>query len=219
MRSFRFRPHYLLKLDSTELVLSNDDSAGSVPAWVLSELRRTPVVVVRRGRIEQDRVPVGIRGEDRSRRWAAWCPLDAIQQVVTPAQLLERLNRPGCSDASMMHRGLRNLTASWRWFTKAHWGPGGSLGFELVTGRRVTSLESDLDVIVYADERLSANDAQKLMRSTAGVELPVDIRVETPLCGFSLSEYANASGGPILLRTTIGPMLGSDPWRAPNSPG
>jgi phosphoribosyl-dephospho-CoA transferase len=117
----------------------------------------------------------------------------------------------------MMHGGLRNLAASWRWFAKAHWGPGGSLGFELATGRRVTSLESDLDVIVYADERLSRNDAQKLMRSMAGVELPVDIRVETPECGFSLTEYASSSGGSILLRTTIGPMLGNDPWRAPDS--
>jgi phosphoribosyl-dephospho-CoA transferase len=168
---------------------------------------------------EQDRVPVGIRGQDRSQRWAAWCPIEAIQQVVTPAQLLERLNGTshGDSDVSPVHRGLCYLAAAWQWFTKSHWGPGGSLGFELATGIRVTTPQSDLDIIIFADEHLPRSDALKLLASAITLDLPVDIRVETPICGFSLSEYAAVTGNPILLRTPAGPILGRDPWRPASS--
>ena len=212
----RFLPHYLLKVDLVDFVRSNFDRNPGVPAWVLPELQRTPVVVVRRGTVEQDRVPVGIRGLERSQRWAAYSPIDAIQQVVTPPQLLEGLSGTSYSEMSAIRR-LRDLLAAWRWFTRSDWGPGGSLGFELATGRRVTTTRSDLDIIIYADRYLPRSDAQKLLASAAALNLALDARVETPACGFSLLEYAASSGGPILLRTSIGPMLGNDPWQPPNS--
>ena len=39
-----------------------------------------------------------------------------------------------------------------------------------------------------------------------------DIRVETPVCGFSLLEYAGRTPESILLRTAAGAVLGHDPW-------
>jgi phosphoribosyl-dephospho-CoA transferase len=213
----RLLPHYLLKVDLVDFVRSNFDRNPGVPAWVLPELQRIPVVVVRRGTVEQDRVPVGIRGLERSQRWAAYSPIDAIQQVVTPVQLLEGLSESSYSERPPI-RGLRDLMAAWRWFTRFDWGPGGSLGFELATGSRVTTTRSDLDIIIYADRYLPRSDAQKLFASASALNLALDARVETPACGFSLVEYAVSSGGLILLRTSIGPVLGNDPWHPPKSP-
>jgi len=56
----------------------------------------------------------------------------------------------------------------WRWLTHSCWGPGGSVGFELATGKRTTIPRSDLDIVVYANEHLSRSDAQRLLVSTRG---------------------------------------------------
>jgi phosphoribosyl-dephospho-CoA transferase len=92
------------------------------------------------------------------------------------------------------------------------WGPAGSLGFEVATGKQTTTMRSDLDVVIYADHPLSRRDAQRLLAAADDLEVTVDIRIETPLCGFSLTEYATAPTKTILLRTIAGPILGDDPW-------
>jgi phosphoribosyl-dephospho-CoA transferase len=95
---------------------------------------------------------------------------------------------------------------------KFSWGPGGSVGFELATGCPVASLESDLDVVIYAQTPLGTAEARALLDCAQGLPAAVDIRVETPICGFSLTEYANRGPAPILLRFASGTALGSDPW-------
>jgi phosphoribosyl-dephospho-CoA transferase len=95
------------------------------------------------------------------------------------------------------------------------WGPGGSVGFELATGHPVASPQSDLDVVIYADSQMTHDEARALRESSQGLPAAVDIRVETPSCGFSLTEYANAAPqAPILLRFPYGTALGPDPWAA-----
>jgi hypothetical protein len=74
------------------------------------------------------------------------------------------------------------------------WGPGGSVGFELATGRHVVKLESDLDIVIYAEGKITREQARSLQARTMNLSVAVDIRVETPACGFSLIEYAR--GGP-----------------------
>jgi phosphoribosyl-dephospho-CoA transferase len=104
---------------------------------------------------------------------------------------------------------------TWRAFPQA-WGPGGSVGFELASGRDTATPQSDLDVVIYADQPLSADQARCLHAATQHLPSTVDVRVETPVCGFSLTEYATQTPAPILLRTTSGVLLGADPWdRAP----
>jgi phosphoribosyl-dephospho-CoA transferase len=66
--------------------------------------------------------------------------------------------------------------------------------------------------VIYADEPLSRRDAQRLLAAADDLEVTVDIRIETPTCGFSLTEYATSPTKRILLRTVDGPVLGSDPW-------
>jgi phosphoribosyl-dephospho-CoA transferase len=111
---------------------------------------------------------------------------------------------------------LRSLTLlvhheSWK-SLPYRWGPGGSVGFELATGRYSATPQSDLDLVIYADERLSAEEAKHLHATTQSLPSAVDVRVETPFCGFSLAEYASCAPAPILLRKASGVVLGVDPW-------
>jgi phosphoribosyl-dephospho-CoA transferase len=92
------------------------------------------------------------------------------------------------------------------------WGPTGSVGFELATGHPVTSEASDLDLAVRATNRIDTERALFLWDRLAGLQVKVDVRVETPMCGFSLDEYAHASSARILLRCPDGLRLGDDPW-------
>jgi phosphoribosyl-dephospho-CoA transferase len=92
------------------------------------------------------------------------------------------------------------------------WGPTGSVGFELATGHPVTTEASDLDLAVRATNRIDTERALFLWDRLAGLQVKVDVRVETPMCGFSLDEYAHASSARILLRYPDGLRLGDDPW-------
>jgi phosphoribosyl-dephospho-CoA transferase len=56
-------------------------------------------------------------------------------------------------------------------------------------------------------------EARFLLDRTRGLEANVDVRVETPMCGFALEEYASASSAKILLRYQDGVRLGEDPWQ------
>ena len=93
------------------------------------------------------------------------------------------------------------------------WGPGGSVGFERASGRKVTTEVSDLDLVIRAKEKIGVEEARFLLGRTFGLEAKVDVRVETPLCGFSLEEYVSASSAKILLRHPDGARLGQDPWQ------
>jgi phosphoribosyl-dephospho-CoA transferase len=93
------------------------------------------------------------------------------------------------------------------------WGPGGSVAFELASGRSVTTEASDLDLVIRAGQRIGAEEARFLLDRTFGLEATVDVRVETPVCGFALEEYVQASSPKILLRYPDGVRLGEDPWR------
>ncbi|MBV9874667.1 MAG: malonate decarboxylase holo-ACP synthase [Verrucomicrobia bacterium] len=206
------RPHYLLKVDTASICCGSNSFDVSIPASVRRELEETNFVVVRRGVVTENWVPIGIRGHQRSQRWAAWYPRYAIQGIVKPMDLLTQVDPLNDQDVSPAHRAFRSLKNAWQTF-KHPWGPAGSLGFEVATGKQTTTMRSDLDVVIYADEPLSRRDAQRLLAAADDLEVTVDIRVETLACGFSLTEYATSPTKTILLRTVDGPVLGTDPWK------
>jgi phosphoribosyl-dephospho-CoA transferase len=76
----------------------------------------------------------------------------------------------------------------------------------------VTTQASDLDLVIRASQRIGGEEARFLLDRTLGLETKVDVRVETPVCGFSLEDYVTASAK-ILLRYADGVRLGVDPWR------
>jgi phosphoribosyl-dephospho-CoA transferase len=207
------RIHDLLEIEAQRFLEVN----LSAPAWVAESLRTTPFVVVRRGLAPPGEIAVGVRGEQRNQRWAGTCDPSWIHRLVTPDTTRRRCAGPASpqprSDTIPALRSLALLAHHESWKSLSHrWGPGGSVGFELATGRHTASSQSDLDLVIYADERLSVEEAKHLHVSTQSLPSAVDIRVETPFCGFSLAEYAGCAPAPILLRKVSGVVLGVDPW-------
>jgi phosphoribosyl-dephospho-CoA transferase len=192
------RPHYLLGIDPERLI--------GVPEWAADHLRMSKCVVVRRGSEADHNIPVGVRGAQRNQRWATFCRPEWVRDVITPPQLLDHM--AGDKPAFLALHVLKSRWGDWSFA----WGPGGSVGFELATGIQVVKPESDLDIVVYADRPMTADEARALCDRAMNLAAPVDIRVETPVCGFSLREYARQSPAPILLRAPGGVLLGSDPW-------
>jgi phosphoribosyl-dephospho-CoA transferase len=204
--------HDLLKINP-ECFLDEATSRGDmVPGWAEEHLRIAPFAVVRRGLISETGLPIGVRGSDRNQRWAASCSPHAVLSAIAPSQLLGRTVVPSRVDAVPALQSLELLQARWI-DLDCPWGPGGSVGFELATGMNVAKAESDLDIVIRAARPITIEEANFLCAQATDLPAIVDIRVETPICGFSLKEYARAGRKEILLRMPNGPVLGSDPWR------
>ena len=173
-------------------------------------LSSCPWVVVRRVRAPAGEIAVGVRGDTRSQRWGGFLSKDLIGKVVRPADLLlvEQSSIPRVTPAIKV---LQQVIDRWRDLTLP-WGPTGSVGFELATGSQVTSEASDLDIAIRAPARITVERARALWQRVVGLQTRVDIRVETPVCGFSLQEYACTSSTRILLHYPDGERLGNDPW-------
>lgn len=201
------RTHDLLEIDSKRFL----SCQASAPEWVAESLQRTPFLVVRRGLVTEQMVTVGVRGVDRNQRWAAMCPLNLVKNILAPPQLLKRRVPKTREDAIPAFRALNFVKERWRAIGYS-WGPGGSVGFELAAGEQIAKPESDLDLVIYATERITQEMAKSLYAQTLNLPVAVDVRVEAPLCGFSLKEFAWRNSGKILLRTSNGIMLGTDPW-------
>ena len=155
-------------------------------------------------------IAVGVRGTTRSERWAGFCGERLIKKVVRPQELLMS-HASNSIPRTPALRVLREISERWAELALP-WGPVGSVGFELATGRMVTTEASDLDVVIRASQRITIDYARWLFDRTLGFEAKVDVRVETPVCGFSLEEYVIAGSSEILLRYKDGVRLGRNAW-------
>ncbi|MDZ4835167.1 MAG: malonate decarboxylase holo-ACP synthase [Candidatus Melainabacteria bacterium] len=210
--SREIRPHYLLELVSDELVSAE---AGHAPHWVRDQIEQTPFVVVRRactsvGELE-NMIPVGVRGQERSQRFAAFVSRHQVKRIIAPYELLGAL--PSASNRELgVFAALTTLRNIWHELSSP-WGPGGSVGFELATAKKTTHSASDLDIVIYSDKPLPIEQVRFLGSSLANLDVRVDVQVEAPSCAFLLAEYARDYPGEIILRTLSGPMLGVNPWQ------
>jgi phosphoribosyl-dephospho-CoA transferase len=168
-----------------------------------------PWVVIRRSQVARGFIAVGVRGDNRNERWADCCEKSLLREIVRPEELLRTSGDVRRTPALRCLQEMRE-----RWADLASpWGPGGSAGFELASGRTVTTEVSDLDLVIRAQQRITVEEARFLLERAQGLEARVDVRVETPVCGFALEEYVSASSAKILLRYPDGVRLGDDPWR------
>jgi phosphoribosyl-dephospho-CoA transferase len=197
--------HDLLQIDRPSPI----SGCTGEPSWVRSALLDCPWVVVRRAQSAFGLIAVGVRGDNRSDRWAASCQKSLVRDIVRPEELLPRDSNAQRTPAL---RALKEMRERWADLTLP-WGPGGSVGFELATGRKVTTEVSDLDLVIRATGKIDLEEARFLLDRTAGLEANVDVRVETLVCGFSLEEYVSASSAKILLRYPDDSRLGQDPWQ------
>ena len=180
-------------------------------AWVKQALASSPWVVVRRDKAPEDRIAVGVRGATRGDRWSGSIAKDQIRGIARPEELLLLHRSSRSVPRTPALKALRQVDERWCHLTFP-WGPAGSVGFELATGQFSTNDSSDLDLIIRAPAPISRERARSLWERTHGLAVRVDVRVETPCCGFSLEEYASRSLEPILLRYPDGPKLSADPW-------
>lgn len=156
-------------------------------------------------------IAVGVRGPSREQRWAGFVTNEDVHQVIGPGVLrsrnakIARRSLPAIQVLGYAEERLRRFTLEW--------GPVGSVGYELATGLSVTSLESDLDLVIYAPYPVLRDEVRCLWDVLHVAPARVDIRLETPAGGFSLEEYMRDGQGRVLLRTPTGPILTDDPWR------
>ena len=171
-------------------------------------------VVVRRARVSPGIVPVGVRGATRSERWAAQVPERSVRDVVAPWDITrhapdDRASLGAFAALRRLDRALRGQGATTRW------GPAGSAGFELATGRPAVTPSSDMDVVIDIPERWQRRQARELELIAAELDARVDIQLLTPAGGVALGEWAAALPRPVVARTADGPRLVDDPWAAP----
>jgi phosphoribosyl-dephospho-CoA transferase len=203
------RVHDLLLLRSPKI----DAACTAEPSWVSLALNRTPWVVVRRTPAEHGKLAVGVRGIVREERWAAFIDLSQITLTRKPMHLRsshvrdDRKTLPAIK-ALMFAEAILDHTSF-------EWGPTGSVGFELATGALTTTEDSDLDVVLFASHRIDTAVARYLLLSLTGSAAKIDLRVETPFCGFSLEEYARPDCKKVLVRTPTTQRLVEDPWDVP----
>ena len=210
MSSEAYNPqvHDLLQINRTSV----SSGFANEPSWVRQTMLDCPWVVVRRAQSSFGRLAVGVRGDSRSERWAASCEKSLVREIVRPEELLLRDRTSNDVRRTPALRALEEMSERWADLALP-WGPGGSVGFELASGRKVTTRASDLDLVIRAQQRITVAKARSLLDRTFGLEAKVDVRVETPVCGFSLEEYVSASSAKILLRYPDGVTLGQDPWQ------
>jgi phosphoribosyl-dephospho-CoA transferase len=210
--ALELRPHFLLELNNISLHSMDCDHQLEIPDWVQESLRRAPFVVVRRGLAVDGMVPVGVRGASRDQRFATFISKDSIAQTITPVELMNSFRQaPPNTDAHRALLTLAEIETEWHGMS-LHWGPGGSVGFELATQMPTITATSDLDIVVYADERIAIEDLSAAYKALPCVDINIDIQIETSNCGFALKEYLKYYPDGILVKTPCAPVLCAHPW-------
>jgi len=199
-------PHDLIKIKN----YGNLNIDFSTHAWALEALKKSPFVVVRRALILDKLIPIGIRGNLRSQRLAAFLPFSDIDNIFKPTYIVEKKLWLQNS-----HIKNTNIFSSIEIISKIFeeynlkWGICGSTGFELVTKMPTITENSDLDIMIKietADELFSAALAKELCEKLFNINVRTDIQIETSKGAIALTEYANETN-PILIRTISGPRL------------
>lgn len=193
-------PHDLLQIkDVTDLI-----SYSAIPEWVEGALMNAPFVVVRRVQAPKGLCAIGVRGTERSERFGAFLDINNVVKHIRPEQLAEEKNWKNISKE--IFRGLDQIDNILKKYSLS-WGPTGSVGFELASGKDTVTEKSDLDIIIHINEGLRLEIAKEIKQEFDNITYRVDVQVEIEEGAFSLIEFIQSEGKPILLRTANGPML------------
>lgn len=209
MKPVRTRVHDLLRVRSPHLLMGADGD-DHPPDWLDLDTTEAVWVVVRRAVVDGV-VSVGVRGSSRSERWPATVREDDIVEHVRPTAVPRVQARAVPAITAL---GMITPFADHVW--PGIWGPAGSVGYELTTGRQVVSASSDLDLVLYADtplDRMATELTLRGLRREVG-SVRIDVLIETPVGGVVADDWLAASPAGLALRTAGGPVVTDDPWRA-----
>ena len=217
------RVHDLIHLNEFTVGVLSQKAALQGHTWVKDSLQRAPVAVVRRQRpLEPGNVAIGVRGSIRSHRWAAEIPAEAVSapSVLTP----ESLRSVSASSNRRSMPAFSVLAEVCAIDSSLNWGPGGSVGFELASGLDSVTPISDLDLVARIPGGSALSEFESCLIHFYGCLAPIaektgtriDGLVETKAGALSLEEIAGHShalgSASVVLRTSAGPQLISDPW-------
>lgn len=197
-----------LDLEAHDLLwgMTADCLADDAPLWVKEVLLRGDPVVVRREITPVDQVAVGIRGQFRHQRYAAQMPRSAITKQLKP-EALTHVNTQQFEHLAERLQCISNIMKSF----SGYWGYTGSFGFELATGIETVTQQSDIDLLIRAEQPFAKKQAIELLENFQQAGLNVDIQLQLPQGGLALKEWARNSGK-VLLKRADGAVLVENPW-------
>ncbi|WP_025721469.1 malonate decarboxylase holo-ACP synthase [Paenibacillus polymyxa] len=202
-------PHDLIEVSNLKYLSLYEDKE-----WVTASLRRTPFVVVRRAEPSADGyIPVGVRGQERNQREAAFLDPKGVSQLVSPYAIVKRqmwnslpTERQQQPVLQLMDL-LAEMMADWRW------GPAGSAGFEIVTQYPTVKETSDLDLVIDGSEVIDYAAAERLVHKLEHLGVRIDIQLVTRDGAYVLREILERRASTVVLRTSSGPKLVRNPWQ------
>ncbi len=197
-----------LELEAHDLLwgMTVDCLADDAPLWVREVLLRGDPVVVRREITSADQVGVGVRGQFRHQRYAAQMPRSVISRQLKP----EALTEIDTSHFNHLAERLQSISNIMKNFSGC-WGYTGSFGFELATGIEAVTQQSDIDLLIRAEQPFAKKQAIELLENFQQAGLNVDIQLQLPQGGLALKEWARDSGK-VLLKRPDGAVLVENPW-------
>lgn len=200
--SITLRPHDLIWLNG------RDALEGITEGWVDVHWHVDLPVVVRRDFDKQGRIPVGVRGLNRSQRAPAWVNLDNIVRICSPESLTssQTLLKSPFVSLSPIQMALSISRHVWPWV----WGITGSTGYALATGIPVMHSSSDLDLLIRAPQPLPYKLLEYWQCLLTQGSCQADTQIETLNGAFALNEWLR--DGKALLKTSQGPRLVDNPW-------
>ncbi|USP39069.1 malonate decarboxylase holo-ACP synthase [Acinetobacter sp. XS-4] len=197
-----------LELEAHDLLwgMTVDCLADDAPLWVKEVLQRGDPVVVRRAITPVDQVAVGVRGQFRYQRYAAQMPRIAVSKQLKP----EALTHVDTQQFEHLAERLQSISSIMKNFSGC-WGYTGSFGFELATGIKTVTEQSDIDLLIRAEQPFSKMQAIELLENFQQVGLNVDIQLQLPQGGLALKEWAGNSEK-VLLKRSDDAVLVENPW-------
>ena len=197
-----------LELEAHDLLwgMTVDFLAEDAPLWVKEVLQRGDPVVVRRAITSVDQVAVGVRGQFRHQRYAGQMPRSAISRQLKP----ESLTHVDTKQFEHLAERLQTIFSIMKNFSGC-WGYTGSFGFELATGVKTVTQQSDIDLLIRAEQPFEKKQAIELLETFQQAGLNVDIQLQLPQGGLALKEWAGNSGK-VLLKRADGAVLVENPW-------
>jgi len=149
---------------------------------------------------------VGVRGQFRHQRYAAQMPRSAISRQLKP----EALTRIDTQQFEHLAERLQSISSIMKNFSGC-WGYTGSFGFELATGIKMVTQQSDIDLLIRAEKPFAKKQAIELLENFQQAGLNVDIQLQLPQGGLALKEWARNSRK-VLLKRPDGAVLVENPW-------
>lgn len=210
MKQKNIKPHDIVQIKDVSKFIKSIDSSK----WIEESLTKAPFVVVRRGKMLGDKIPVGIRGDSRDKRHGTYLAENNILGVIKPYEIAnkrlwtknEHVKKSRIFEALEVAEKVLNEK-------KLKWGPTGSTAFELVSNVITINENSDLDILIKISDYFSVDEAKEINEKLQKVPCKIDIQLEVEKGIISLVEYARGDN-PILLRTNDGGyILTKEPFK------